>query len=38
MISFYLFFGIFRTSKWPLELSTQIENRAFDKSHGIKVD
>ncbi len=29
---------IYRHSKWPLDLSTRIENQAFEKSHGLKVD
>ncbi len=29
---------IFRTSKWPLDLSTRIENQAYERSQGIKVD
>ncbi len=31
-------FSIFRAMRWPLELSKQIENQAFEKTHGIKVD
>jgi len=30
--------SLFRQSKWPLELSTRIENQAYEKSRGIKVN
>jgi hypothetical protein len=32
------FFVLYRTARWPLELSTRIEKQAFDKSNGIKVN
>jgi hypothetical protein len=31
-------FYVYRHSKWPLDLSTRIENQAYEKSHGVKVD
>lgn len=31
-------FYLIRHAKWPLDLSTRIENQAYEKSHGIKVD
>ena len=39
MILVFLIFNlVFRQSKWPLELSTRIENQAYEKSHGVKVN
>ena len=32
------FIFIYRRSKWPNKLSEHIENLAYEKSHGIKVD
>ncbi len=31
-------FCVYRHSKWPLDLSTRIENQAYERSQGIKVD
>jgi hypothetical protein len=31
-------FGIYRAAKWTAELSTRVENLAYEKSGGIKVN